>query len=438
MEGIGLSERAIVGTCYGELDTGKCHIIGECMLIVRHEHFKGRELSHIWKAMCDIYSAEGGIDRPILLEVLVHRDVFKSSLDAQVFLADVSGEWTPPINLERHCRAVYEAWLHRAYEGQLQARLEEAKSSNKKAADLIAGTSQALLGLDTLNASSVVRIGDDLESTIESWGTRIGHPTGHHELDEVVGGFTGGDYFIIAARASMGKTALMCELAWNLSVVHKIPSMVFSLEMARRRITTRMIAVGSKVSAVYLWRNLPREKSLNDRVRKSTHDLEDAPLYVDDTSGIHLSELVYKVRQHKIQYGVQVVFVDYLQLITYDGSAGNREQEVTGISRGLKNMAKDLDICVVPLSQLSRETDKRSGNRPRLSDLRESGSLEQDADIVAFIHRPEYYGVEYDDAHGDLEGKAFIIVDKNRNGSTGEVELHWDQELGLFGPKKGS
>jgi len=285
----------------------------------------------------------------------------------------------------------------------------------------------------SLDGDSNTHVAVGLDDTVNEWGTKRGASTGLIELDNIVGGFIPGDTHIYAGRASMGKTALAIGFVRNVVIIDKIPSLFFSLEMSRSRVQTRIIGAEARISPykLFMGEELTLEESA--RVSSAIGRLKgDCPLFIDDQAGISIEQIRFRTRRYIQEHKIKVVFVDYLQLVTYEGDAQTREQEVARVAEGLKGIGKDLDVCVVALSQLSRETDRRQGNRPRLSDLRESGAIEQAADIVGFIHRPEYYGTTYDEEHGDLEGKAFLYIDKHRNGEVGEVELEFMSNYAQF------
>jgi len=270
-----------------------------------------------------------------------------------------------------------------------------------------------------------------------------GLPSGFKDLDKITSGWQNSDLIIIAARPGMGKTAFVLSMAKNMAVNFNIPIAVFSLEMSNVQLVNRLIVnvaelSGEKIKtgqlAEYEWHQL------DSKVSK----LYEAPIYVDDTPSLSVFELRTKARRLVKEHNVKCVVVDYLQLMNASGmSFGSREQEVSIISRSLKGMAKELCIPIIALSQLNRSLDLRTNQpksnrdsydakRPQLSDLRESGAIEQDADIVCFIHRPEYYKI-YADEHGnDVTGKAEIIIAKHRNGSTGDLVLEFKKEFARF------
>ncbi len=260
-----------------------------------------------------------------------------------------------------------------------------------------------------------------------------GVPSGFTKLDRITSGWQPSDLIVIAARPSMGKTALVLTMARNMAVEHNKGVAFFSLEMSSIQLVNRMIVSET---------GLPAEKIRNGNLKKyeweqleiQLKNLVDAPIYIDDTPAISVFELRSKARRLKIQYDIQLLIVDYLQLMTGPPDAqGNREQEVSSISRSLKAISKELDIPIIALSQLNRSVELRSGDkRPQLSDLRESGAIEQDADLVIFIHRPERYGLMQDAEGNSTKGMAEIIIAKHRNGPIGDLTLKFKTDQAKF------
>ncbi|RIH63958.1 replicative DNA helicase [Mariniphaga sediminis] len=259
-----------------------------------------------------------------------------------------------------------------------------------------------------------------------------GVPSGFTAIDRITSGWQRTDLVIIAARPSMGKTAFVLSMARNMAVEHNRATAIFSLEMSSIQLVNRLIAAETELGndklktgrlENYEWEHLNRKIS----------SLEKAPIFIDDTPALSIFEFRAKCRRLKMQHDIQVVIVDYLQLMTAGSdNRGSREQEVSTISRSLKAIAKELNIPILALSQLNRSVESREGKRPQLSDLRESGAIEQDADIVTFIHRPEYFGITEDDSGNSLLGVAEIIIAKHRNGATGDVHLAFKKELAKF------
>src|SRR5690554_699473 len=264
-----------------------------------------------------------------------------------------------------------------------------------------------------------------------------GIPTGFTKLDELTSGWQPSDLIIIAARPGMGKTAFVLSMARNMTIDYQQTVAIFSLEMSSVQLITRLISSETGLSSEKL-RTGKLEKHEWEQLNTKVKDLEKAPLYIDDTPSLSIFDLRAKARRLASQHGIKLIIIDYLQLMTAGGSGkggGNREQEISTISRNLKALAKELNIPVIALSQLSRAVETRGGSkRPLLSDLRESGAIEQDADIVSFIYRPEYYKIDEwdDDDHTPTAGQAEFIVAKHRNGGLDEIRLKFIGSLGKF------
>jgi replicative DNA helicase len=256
-------------------------------------------------------------------------------------------------------------------------------------------------------------------------------PTGFYELDEILGGFQKSDLIIIAARPSMGKTALALTLARNAAVDHDVPVGIFSLEMSTMQLIIRLLCAEGKLDA-HLVRTgkLPNEEGV--KLSKNAHRLIEAPLYVDDSPAQTVLEIRAKARRLKVEKNVGMIIIDYLQLMQGPANSESREREISHISRSLKSLAKELNIPVIALAQLNRAVETRTDKRPQLSDLRESGSIEQDADVVMFLNRPEIYKIESFPDGSPTENVAELIIGKQRNGPTGEIRLAFMKKYARF------
>ncbi len=261
----------------------------------------------------------------------------------------------------------------------------------------------------------------------------IGVPSGFTALDRVTSGWQPSDLVIIAARPAMGKTSYVLSLARNAAVDFNMPVAFFSLEMSSIQLVTRLVSAESEISSEKLRSGNLRADEIQ-QIHTKIDGLAEAPIFIDDTAGLSVFELRAKARRLKAQHDIQLLIIDYLQLMSGSGdNKGNREQEISMISRSLKSIAKELSIPVLALSQLSRAVETRGGDkRPQLSDLRESGSIEQDADMVQFIHRAEYYGLTEDEDGNSTQGMATIIIAKHRNGSVEDVKLKFINQLAKF------
>ena len=263
-----------------------------------------------------------------------------------------------------------------------------------------------------------------------------GIPSGFSRIDRLTSGWQPSDLIIIAARPGMGKTALALSMARNIAVEYNIPVAFFSLEMSSLQLITRLISSETGLSSEKL-RTGNLEKHEWEQLNVKVKGLEKAPLFIDDTPSLSIFDLRAKARRLVSQHHIKIIMIDYLQLMTTGGNqkGGNREQEISTISRNLKALAKELNLPVIALSQLSRAVETRGGTkRPLLSDLRESGAIEQDADIVSFIYRPEYYKIdEWDDEERTpTAGQAEFIISKHRNGGLDEMRLKFVGHLGRF------
>jgi replicative DNA helicase len=340
-------------------------------------------------------------------------------------------------NLDSYIRIVQNNAVLRRIIFASQHMMNRALAGEESPEEILAGAEETLLKLGEarmksglLNAGQIL---EDYEGGLNAFldpSKRIkGIGTGFAKFDELTGGLHGGDLVIVAGRPSMGKTALALNIAQHVALKNKQTVAIFSLEMAKESLLTRMLCAAARVDsqkfrAGYL--NQEERRKLNNAL----HELVQAPLYIDDTPGAHLMDMHAKLRRLQTErHHLGLVIVDYLQLMTAGGRFENRNQEVSALSRGMKMLAKELNAPVMVLSQLSRAVENRQGDhRPQLSDLRESGSIEQDADVVGFVFRPEFYNRNDD----NLRGRAELIIGKQRNGPVGIVNLNFLSEYTKF------
>lgn len=271
---------------------------------------------------------------------------------------------------------------------------------------------------------------DKLDSLYDKKEGITGLPTGYPDLDHMTGGFQASDLIIIAARPSVGKTALALNIALNMAIKHKIPIAMFSLEMSKESLAQRMLCSEAEVNAQKL-----KTASLSDtgwkKLTRALGRLSEAPVFIDDSASLTATEIRAKARRLKIERGLGMVIVDYMQLMRGRARVENRVQEISEIARSLKTLARELEVPVIAISQLSRAVEQRTDRIPRLSDLRESGEIEQTADLVMFIHRDDYYNPQSD--RGNI---AEIIIAKQRNGPVGTIELVFRKEIAKFASKE--
>ena len=273
---------------------------------------------------------------------------------------------------------------------------------------------------------------ENIEKLQKSDGGLTGVPCGFPTLDRMTTGLQKGDLVIVAARPSMGKTAWVLNVAQNAAIGHQVPVAIFSLEMSKEQLVQRLLCSEARVDAQKL-RNGRLSPSDYQRIGTAGAKLNTAPIWIDDSPGGTVLEMRAKARRLKAEGGMGLLVIDYMQLMAGSGRQESRQQEVSQISRGLKGLARELEVPVVALSQLSRGPEQRTDHRPQLSDLRDSGSIEQDADLVMFLYRPEYYSSDGLDKDGEsLEGKAELIVSKQRNGPTGTVNLFFHKSYTRF------
>lgn len=279
-----------------------------------------------------------------------------------------------------------------------------------------------------------VALGDMLQVVYQKLESRdggylTGLSTGFHELDDLTSGLQLGDLIIVAARPSMGKTALGLNMAENMAMNDRnpLPVAFFSMEMSSQQIAQRILCSRGRVDAQRMRRGMLSHEDIQ-QLGYVCEQLAEAPMYIDDTPGMTALELRSKVRRFKRQYDIQAVFVDYLQLMHSPSHSESRQQEIAAISRSLKSLGRELNIPVIAMAQLNRQAESREGHRPRMSDLRESGAIEQDADVIMLLHREEYFKPQDE----SVKGKAEIIVAKQRNGPTATVELQFNHKLTRF------
>ena len=393
--------------------------------------------SRIFAAMTELFEQGTAVDQLTLTEELKRRGQL-DDVGGVVYLAKLGSEVATTANIDFHARIVLEKALGRKLIETSSEVIERAYAADEDVQTLIDNAEQKLF---TLSENQIGEGFEPLEKVMgETFehlehvhagaGTVLGVDTGFADLNDQMSGFQKGDLIILAARPSVGKTAFALTLARNAAVEAGVGMGIFSLEMSKMQLAQRLLSVETKVDLHKL-----RTGRLSDEDWMNlTHNIERlarAPIYIDDTPGLSVLEARAKARRLQREHGVGMVIIDYLQLMSGHIRTQSREQEISHISRGLKAMAKELDVPVLALSQLSRAVESRTDRRPQLSDLRESGSLEQDADVVMFIYRPEVYDLKSPDGES-LEGLAQIIIGKQRNGPVGSVDLMWNKESATY------
>jgi replicative DNA helicase len=401
---------------------------------IEPEDFSLEKHRRIFARMKDLYARGEKIDRLTIANELTKQGQLES-VDGFSYLVSLDEGLPSLSNLDSYIRIVKDKATLRKLIFSAQKVIDRCFIGEEEPDEILAGAEESLLKLGE------ARAGERLETPSEVVGKfpgginafldpsqRVsGLSTGFTKFDEMTGGLHGGELLILAARPSMGKTALALNIAQHVATHPQIrkPVAVFSLEMSSASLLTRLLCAGARVD-----QHKFRAGYLNGEERRKLQvtlaDLTESPLYLDDTAGVNLMDVHSKLRRMKAERGLSLVVIDYLQLMSSRTRTENRNQEVSALSRGLKLMAKDLDVPFLVLSQLSRASETRVGDhKPQLSDLRDSGSIEQDADLVAFIFREEVYKRDRE----DLKGLADLIIAKQRNGPIGNVPLRF---LGQF------
>jgi replicative DNA helicase len=359
------------------------------------------------------------------------------------YLISLTQRVSSSAHIEFHARIILQKYIQRSLIKLSSEIIEEAYDETKDVFDLLDNAEAKLYEVTQGNVKKSTETAQSLviqaKKKIEEISNKEGMsgiPSGFDKLDKLTSGWQPSDLVIVAARPGMGKTAFTLTMARNVAVNSNIPVAFFSLEMSSVQLITRLISSETGLSSEKL-RTGKLEKHEWEQLNVKVKTLEKAPLFIDDTPSLSIFDLRAKARRLASQYGIKMIMIDYLQLMTAGGSqkGGNREQEISMISRNLKALAKELNIPVIALSQLSRAVETRGGSkRPLLSDLRESGAIEQDADIVSFIYRPEYYKIdEWDDEErSPTEGQGEFIVAKHRNGGLENIRLKFIGHLGKF------
>lgn len=423
-------EEAVLGALMIERDAYS--LVSE---ILRPESFYERRHQKIYAAITDLAVNQKPVDILTVKEQLARRGDLEE-VGGPFYITQLSSKVASSAHIEYHARIIAQKALAReliSFTSQIQS---QAFDETLDVDDLMQEAEGKLFEISQQNMkkdyTQINPIIADAYSLIQKAAARTdglsGLESGFTKLDKITSGWQNSDLIIIAARPAMGKTAFVLSMAKNIAVNYRNPVAVFSLEMSNVQLVNRLISntceipsekIKSGQLADYEWQQLDYK----------LRDLLDAPLFVDDTPSLSVFELRTKARRLVREHGVKIIIIDYLQLMNASGMKfGSRQEEVSTISRSLKGLAKELNIPIIALSQLNRGVENREGEegkRPQLSDLRESGAIEQDADMVCFIHRPEYYKIFTSSDGEDLRGMAEIIIAKHRNGSVGDVRLRF-------------
>jgi replicative DNA helicase len=430
-------EKVVLGALMLEKDA-----YSEISEILRPECFYDRRHEQIFKAIVDLALNGRPIDMLTVSEQLKKNGSLQNA-GGMSYISELTANVASTVHLEFHAKIIAQKYIARELihfsglvQGQAFDDTIDIEDLMQEAEAKLFEISQQNIKKEALQINPIIKEAlNAIQKAAQRKEGLSGLSSGFVELDRITSGWQNSDLVIIAARPAMGKTAFVLSMAKNMAVNFKVPVALFSLEMSNVQLVNRLITnvceiQGDKIKSgrleQYEWKQL--DIKLNE--------LYDAPIYVDDTPSLSVFELRTKARRLVREHGIKCLIIDYLQLMNASGMTfGSREQEVSIISRSLKGLAKELNIPIIALSQLNRGVEARSGaegKRPQLSDLRESGAIEQDADMVCFIHRPEYYGIKESSDGKDLTGLAEIIVAKHRNGATGDLWLAFKHNFVRF------
>jgi replicative DNA helicase len=410
--------------------------------ILNPESFYVPQHQKIYQAMKNLFGQNKPIDILTVTEELKKMGALEDA-GGVYYVSSLTNKIASGANAEHHARIVSQKYIQRELIRISSETIRDSYEDTTDVFELLDKCEQDLFQITENNINkSYDSMNNLIQQAIKEMREKIdpesgltGVPSGFTGLDRLTSGWQKSDLLIIAARPGMGKTAFVLSMARNAAVEYKQPVAIFSLEMSSLQLVTRLIASETELTMDKLRRGNLEEYEWQQLYQK-VKQLEEAPLFIDDTPAINIFELRAKCRRLKQHHDIKMVIIDYLQLmsgVNSEGKSGNREQEISTISRALKRIAKELNIPVIALSQLNRSVETRGGDKkPQLSDLRESGAIEQDADMVMFIYRPEYYGLTQGEDGQNLQGTAELIIAKHRNGALDNVNLRYVAKFARF------
>lgn len=411
----------------------KTEAIFDIMDFIKSESFYAEKHRILFIAMMELFSKKEPIDVLTLSDKLKNKKSF-DQIGGSSYLTELVNVVPSSANIEHYAKIVHKKYMMRRLIESSETISDLGYNDEHDLEEALDKAEKSVFDIATSVVSNkFIEIKDALGEAFERLsrlsetkdGLR-GVPSGFASLDNKLSGFQKSDLIILAARPSMGKTALALDMARRIAVNHKLPVAIFSLEMSSQQLVDRMLAADSKVDAWKLRTGRLNKEEEFGLIRESLDNLSKAPIFIDDQPANNILKMRSIARKLKRQHGLSLIIVDYLQLMapTQTRASDNVVQQVTEISRSLKHLARELDVPVIALSQLSRAIESRGG-RPKLSDLRDSGSIEQDADVVMFIHRDK-------DEDGEKSNITEILIEKHRNGPTGKVTLHFDDKKATF------
>lgn len=425
-------------------------LMGETQGVLLPESFYRGAHQHIFRAMMHLFEENSEIDVVTLMDQLTSEGTLSEAGGPQ-YLAELASNVPTTRNIEYYREIVYKLAAKRNLIRVADQIAKDGYDSELELDDILSDAERKILELASTRESEgfkdirdvLGQVYENAEELDQNSGQTPGIPTGYRDLDQMTAGFNRNDLIILAARPSVGKTAFALNIAQKVATHESNYTVgIFSLEMGADQLATRMICSSGNVDSNRLRTGTMTDEDWN-RFTVAVGKLSKTKIFIDDTPGIRITDLRSKCRRLKQEHGLDMIVIDYLQLIMGSGSrmSDNRQQEVSEISRTLKAIARELECPVIALSQLSRGVEQRQDKRPMMSDIRESGSIEQDADIVAFLYRDDYYNREdgEDDEDGGMEpvtnddnGEIEVIIAKQRNGPTGTVKLHFMKQYNKF------
>ena len=422
------AEGAVIGSMIMNRDA----IITAADILVKDDFYYS-QYGILFETIVELHNEGAPVDLVTLQNRLREKNV-PPEVSSLEYVKDLFETNPTSANVKHYARIVEEKAVSRRLIKTVESIASDCYQEKEGLDAILQTTEKSIFGLLQNRSSDdfvpirkvVMNALDRIEAASKTQGNVTGIPTGFNSLDYKLSGLQPSDMILIAARPSMGKTAFVLNIAQHVTLKENMATAIFSLEMSKEQLVNRLFALQAPMDAQLL-----RSGNLADsdwsKLMEAAGQIAASPLIIDDTPGISISELRSKCRKYKLEHDLKLVIIDYLQLMSGSGKGDSRQQEVSDISRALKQLARELNVPVIALSQLSRQVEQRPEHRPMLSDLRESGAIEQDADVVMFIYRDDYYNKDT-----EKKGIAEIIIAKQRNGPIGTVELAWLPEFTRF------
>ena len=410
------------------LDNEAINLVTE---ILRTDNFYKTSHQHIFDTIVNIYNKNNAVDLVILKDELKKQSLLEKVGGAE-YLMELEESVPLASNVEYYAKIVREKTIKRDLITATAKIQQEAYNDSLESEELLDVAEKEIFDITQRKFSSpTIKLFNILHDTFDHIsnlhdreGRLTGVSTGYYDLDDITSGLQNSELIVIAARPSMGKSSLVLNIAEHAGTKEKKPTLIFSMEMSAQQVAQNMLCSTAKIDA-HLLRTGKLDDNQFSNLSLAMGDLSESEIFIDDTPGLGLLELRAKARRLKLQHNIQMIIVDYLQLME-GRKAENRQQEISGISRGLKALARELEVPVIAVSQLNRSVETRDGHTPRMSDLRESGSIEQDADVIILLHREDYYDPT------KRPGEVDLNIAKQRNGPTGKVKLTFRREILRF------